>query len=66
MKQPSYATRVKAVKESIELMHSMQPKTPATVTTIFGNLPRLAPLERFEVVELARFLLGMDDEEVTK
>lgn len=62
MKPPSYAVRVKAVKQSIELMHSMQPPTPVTVTTAFIGPPRPAPLERFEVVELARFLLGLDEE----
>lgn len=60
MKQPSYAVRVKAVKQSIEFMQAMQP--PPAGTSLFGNIPPRQPIDRWDVVELARFLLGMDDE----
>jgi hypothetical protein len=54
-----YDVRVQAVRDATDLMLAMQPPAPQP---IFGGAPAPRPLDRFEVVELARFLLGLDDE----
>lgn len=59
-----YDARVRAIRDATLLMHAMQaPFVPDGPTvTYLPNVREHPPLDRFEVVELARFLLGLDDE----
>lgn len=60
-----YDARVKAVQDATALMCAMsETRLPPGITVQVGASARpvTKPLDRFEVVELARFLLGLDDE----
>jgi hypothetical protein len=57
---PDYAARTKAIEDATSLMRDMQTSTRSGV---YNSGPFAAPaLDRFEVTELARFLLGLDAE----
>ena len=60
VRTPGYTKRVKAVRKSIELMKEMQVRLPTAGP--FAGTPGTS-LERADVVELARFLLGLSEEQ---
>jgi hypothetical protein len=63
-----YDARIRAVQDATRLLFAMQDRPDSTSRTVpyLPSGPRYAPLDRFEVVELARFLLGIDDDDTTR
>jgi hypothetical protein len=60
----SYDDRIRAITDATRLLCEMTSPQPPTGTAVtYVRLPELPPppLDRFEVTELARFLLGLDD-----
>jgi hypothetical protein len=60
----SYDDRIRAITDATRLLREMATPAPPSGTAVtYIRLPELPPaaLDRFEVTELARFLLGMDD-----
>jgi hypothetical protein len=58
-----YDARIRAVQDATRLLFAMQDRPEGAGRSVYlPGGPRWQPLDRFEVTELARFLLGLDDD----